>query len=86
MKSQKMLSTLDKYGESVVVFNKRLSDYVVREYDIGDNRSDSEDSFDDDDFRFQEKERAFMDKELFDYNKKQVFGALANAIIQNPRS
>ena len=83
MLKQKMLSKLDKYGESVVVFNKRLSDYVVKEYDIGDNRSDSEDSFDEEDFRFKEKERAYMDKELFDYNKKQVFGALANAFAQN---
>lgn len=68
---EKLLSKKDSFGESVVTFNKRLADYVVREYDIGDNDSDSEDSFDEDDYRFNDKKkRAYQDEDIFDYNKE----------------
>ena len=79
---QKLLSKLDPYNESVVVFNKRLAECVIKEYNIGGMNSDSEDSFDDDDFRFKDKKRAYQDEDLFDY-KKQIGNSIANAIRLN---
>ena len=50
----------------MTTFNKKLSDAVSREFQLGDLDDDSEDSFEDDDYRFGENENQFFnDNELF---------------------
>lgn len=58
-----------------------MADYVIKEYHIGDGDSDSEDSFDDDDYRFKDKKRAYQDEDLFDYNK-DLFADAINSVVK----
>ena len=68
MLKQKLLSKLDPYGESIVTFNQRLSEYVVKEFNLGDQRLDDENYFEENDYQYATDVNRFYDdkdEELF---------------------
>lgn len=68
MRRQTLLKKMDSYREDVVTFNKRLSDFIIEEYNIGATDGDSEDSFDDDDYWYEKKKNVYDEEDYFDKN------------------
>lgn len=66
MRRQTLLKKMDSYKEDVVTFNKRLSDFIIEEFSIGALDDASEDSFDDDDYWYENKKNVYDEEDYFD--------------------